>query len=221
MQPEDQLSIKLKIIIAVMVAIIVGEAVVLVILATRPAGSAEPAEAAEQSVAQTPSPSTDDIAAVVGELGNIQQQEREKMREISIDFIMSEIDSYYQVNGKSPFIENGGSYSVDAKFVPRYIDESCVSKDSRNLTYQCDAGGFFVDTDGTTFKLKYEGSLANQKDGTTFSSTWKKNNYTVHVYTYAKCGKDGQILQSTTEDKFAVVYVGETNSIICVDNRYK
>ncbi len=128
-------------------------------------------------------------------------------------------------NGKLPW---SGDYMFG--FVKRYIDASCnsmirddiASGDSNVYIYECD-GDKFRDPDGNVYKFWLLGSMdpqaENYFDGDVAAviSGWP-NDHRIMIVTYAGCGNEGETVRSSSERRYAMLYVNEGDGIICYDN---
>ena len=142
----------------------------------------------------------------------LQRSQRNTQREDDISRFLTAANDYQtNNNGKTPF--DGGK--VNDNFVKRYIDKTCSKKTGGEAgEYDCDLGSNeFRDPDGTNYRMVYTG------DGEqSLSSTFEENNHTVHGYTTATCGDEGETVKGSGQRQYALMYVLEGGAITCNDN---
>ncbi len=145
-------------------------------------------------------------------VGGLQTSQRDTQRMDDLARVIVAANTYQtNNNGKTPW--NKGS--TDKNFVRRYIDADCSTTDGIN--YSCGDSVQFADPDGTTYKMRYVGSL-NSSASSTFAGG-SKLDHTFYVYTYASCGDDeGTVQKGTGERQYAIMYRLESGGIACNDN---
>jgi hypothetical protein len=114
----------------------------------------------------------------------------------------------YQANnyGKTPW--DGGTTS--SKFVRRYIDDRCTAETPEKTDNNC--GDQFRDPDGTPYHFSYKGEL--KKSG----AVSVEKDHGIYVYTYATCGKNGELERGSGKRQYAMLYKLSDGSITCNDN---
>ena len=142
----------------------------------------------------------------------LQRSQRNTQREDDISrFLTAANDFQTNNNGKTPF--DGGK--VNEKFVNRYIDKECNPKTGGEAgEYTCTENGKeFLDPDGSIYRMVNSGDGAQ-----TLGSTFEDNKHTVHAYTTATCGDEGDTIKGSGQRQYALMYVLEGNAITCNDN---
>ncbi|MBR3378397.1 type II secretion system protein [Candidatus Saccharibacteria bacterium] len=143
----------------------------------------------------------------------LQRSQRNTQREDDISRFLTAANDYQtNNNGKTPFTNTSGTLGVNEKYVKRYIDKTCTQDASDKTSYTC-TGDEFRDPDGNNYKMKHSG-VGEQ----TLDVTFENNNHTVHAYTKATCGDEGDTIEGTGERQYVLMYVLEGNSITCNDN---
>ncbi|MCQ2571327.1 MAG: type II secretion system GspH family protein [Candidatus Saccharibacteria bacterium] len=150
----------------------------------------------------------------------LQRSQRNTQREDDLSRFLTAANDYQtNNNGKTPFKNNNNTYSVDTKFVKRYIDDECNTKDGINYS---DCGAQFTDPDGTIYSMKHIAQISKQTDVASVDSSVQNidwpNLHTVMAYTNASCGDEGVAEKGTGNRQYAVFYVLEGGAISCNDN---
>ena len=148
----------------------------------------------------------------------LQRSQRNTQRSDDMSRILTAANSYQSNNnGKTPFVNNDGTYSIAGTFIRRYIDETCPETEENPAAPTCD-GSEFKDPDGNNYKMSYDGSMNEEGVTGTVSQTWDENDHTIHVFTYASCGDEGSVVKGTGERQYAILYVQEGGAVTCNDN---
>ena len=233
--PNGGSNKKLLVIIAILAVVIIGLAVAIIILMqsgkkddTVQAGETSKTDKGSESGSGSGSgggsESAGDPAEMAAALAALQRAQRNTQRADDLSRFLTAANSYQSNNnGKTPFYKD--SNEINNLFVRRYIDETCsdspqISKSSSKITYYyyvCD-GNEFRDPDGNTYGFAYRGSLDDAETPTKVTTTWETNEHIIHVFTYASCGDNGEVIKGTGERQYAMLYVLEGDGIACNDN---
>lgn len=121
-------------------------------------------------------------------------------------FVTAASDYQANNNGKTPW----DSGTTNSKFVKRYIDMSCTAETPEKTDNSC--GDEFRDPDGEPYHFSYKGEL--KKSG----AVSVKKDHGIYVYTYATCGKNGELDRGSGKRQYAMLYKLSDGSITCNDN---
>ena len=151
----------------------------------------------------------------------LQRSQRNTQREDDLSRVLTAANDFQtNNNGKSPW-ESG---TTNAKFVERYIDDTCTNGFTEGTQVDCD-GDQFRDPDGENYAMTFAGRMDQPntlKQG--FAMGEKNGELTAdfdHMFravTYASCGDEGEAVEGTGNRQYAVYYVLEGGSISCNDN---
>ena len=148
----------------------------------------------------------------------LQRSQRNTQREDDISrFLTAANDFQTNNNGKTPFL--GGSGGINSKFVNRYIDNTC-NPGNEPYEYECDEDGGkeFTDPDGSIYKMRHDQDYVGSSDDAVGGANWEENDHTVHAWTNASCGDEGEAVEGTGIRQYALFYVLEGDSVTCNDN---
>ena len=153
----------------------------------------------------------------------LQRGQRNTQREDDISrFLTAANDFQTNNNGKTPFLgatDGAGNAKVNAKYVPRYIDNDCVSGSNGEYT---NCGSEFTDPDGTIYKMSHYGVPEFPTDGKAKdvigNTKWADAGHIVRVYTNSSCGDEGEAVKGNGIRQYAMFYVLEGDSVTCNDN---
>lgn len=220
---EKSSNTKFYVIIAILVFIIVGLSVTLALVLLKPQDkkSGDVADNCEEVREELNAQFRKERGE---EMEKLQLAQRDMFRQDSISYLLTAVNTYQSNNnGKTPW----SSGSTDPMFITRYVDETCENPvtNGQIMSFGSCSGDFFVDVDGTTFKIQYLGSMDRTSSGSSaFDGNLEKvmdawpNDHKVVVASYARCGNDGYMVRGTGERQVALAYRLENGSITCNDN---
>lgn len=154
----------------------------------------------------------------------LQRSQRNTQREDDLSRFVTAATDYQKNNkGKLPFYFEGSKKIVDEKYVPKYIDSSCIldPESSVNVRRYTDCSDQFTDPDGTIYKMQYMNDAKKLNNGNSFNAyqgSWEESDHRVRAYTTAKCGDEGTMEISSGNRGFALTYVMEGGAVRCNDN---
>ena len=149
----------------------------------------------------------------------LQRSQRNTQREDDLSRFLTAANDYQTNNsGKTPFGKTTDAHAgVDNKFVKRYIDNKCETKDNSKGTYEnCESE--FTDPDGTIYAMKWYKKANKDSEDVIGDIKWSGSDHQVRVYTNATCGDEGKVVKGSGDRQYAMLYILEGDSITCNDN---
>ena len=139
---------------------------------------------------------------------------RDSQRKTDMETLVSAIKKYQTNNNRGALPATKADWdSFKSDFLPGDFSDPSGRKYAINM-YTCDG----VTDPGTVCDV-YSGGKLKNKFSNAYLTRFKDfpNNYIMPVIVGAKCGDDNKPVKSSSDRKFAVIYVLEVNDLFCID----